>query len=163
MCEQNEHARASARTRPINPPQSLFPYPHSTILKEKIEGVGTGYAHTTLHQSLALVVQMMDCAIHQKFSGYVLRNPLHHALDKDLSRGLHYPPMNNWSMVFTTASLAQLKECWPTVHMVKGLFPWVAPILRVLRYLRVIGSAFALQMVVFSARCPHGIYSSICL
>ena len=69
VCEQNEHARASARTRPINPSRRLFPYPRSTILKEKIEGVGTGYAHTTLHQSLALVVQMMDCAIHQKFSG----------------------------------------------------------------------------------------------
>ena len=71
--------------------------------------------------------------------------------------------MNNWSMVFTIAGLVQVEECWPRDHMVKGLFPWAAPILRVLRYLRIIGSAFALQMVVFIAQWPHGIDSSICL
>jgi len=34
VCEPNEHARASVRTRPINPHRSLFPYPRSTILKD---------------------------------------------------------------------------------------------------------------------------------
>lgn len=68
VCKQNKHARGSAQTRPINPPRSLFPYLRSTILKEKIEDVGTGYVHPTLHQSLALVIfiEMMDCAIHQQ-------------------------------------------------------------------------------------------------